>query len=317
MGHPAIFLTGAQAGIITDNHFTEARILRVKPEAVLKHAREGKIVVVAGFQGISEEGEITTLGRGGSDTTAAALGVALNAEYVDIYTDVEGIMTADPRIVSDAVTREVVTYDEICQLAQEGAKVVHPRAVEIVKQKNIPLRVKSTFSDAPGTLVTSSGEVYKGTIDITRDRTITGITQIPNIVQFKVNTSAGPEGLKEQRRLFKGLALAGISLDFINVYPDQVVFTVKEEVAGKAAQVLENTGFIAEVIPGCAKVAAVGAGMTGVPGVMASIVDALARENIPILQSSDSHTTIWVLVRQEDMERAVQALHREFINGAR
>ncbi|RKO66340.1 aspartate kinase [Desulfofundulus salinus] len=315
MGHPAVFLTGAQAGIITDNNFTEARILRVKPEAVLKHAREGKIVVVAGFQGISEEGEITTLGRGGSDTTAAALGVALNAEYVDIYTDVDGIMTADPRIVSDAVAREMVTYDEICQLAHEGAKVVHPRAVEIVMQKNIPLRVKSTFSDAPGTLVTSSGEVYKGTIDITRDRTITGITQIPNVVQFKVNTNGG-EGLKQQRRLFKGLALAGISLDFINVYPDQVVFTVKEEVAEKATQVLENTGFVAEIIPGCAKVAAVGAGMTGVPGVMASIVDALAKENIPILQSSDSHTTIWVLVRQEDMERAVRALHRQFISGA-
>ncbi|SHI44341.1 aspartate kinase [Desulfofundulus thermosubterraneus] len=317
MGYPAVFLTGAQAGIITDNSFSEARILRVKPEAVLKYAREGKIVVVAGFQGISEEGEITTLGRGGSDTTAAALGVALNADYVDIYTDVDGIMTADPRIVSDAVAREMVTYDEICQLAHEGAKVVHPRAVEIVMQKNIPLRVKSTFSDAPGTLVTSSGEVYKGTIDITRDRTITGITQIPNVVQFKVNTSGGPEGLKEQRRLFKGLALAGISLDFINVYPDQVVFTVKEEVAEKAAQVLENTGFVAEIIPGCAKVAAVGAGMTGVPGVMASIVDALTRENIPILQSSDSHTTIWVLVRQEDMERAVRALHRQFISGAR
>ncbi len=316
MGHPAVFLTGAQAGIITDNNFSEARILRVKPEAVLKYARDGKIVVVAGFQGISEEGEITTLGRGGSDTTAAALGVALNAEYVDIYTDVDGIMTADPRIVSDAVAREMVTYDEICQLAHEGAKVVHPRAVEIVMQKNIPLRVKSTFSDAPGTLVTSSGEVYKGTIDITRDRTITGITQIPNVVQFKINTDEGPEGLKQQRRLFKGLALAGISLDFINVYPGQVVFTVREDMAEKAAQVLENTGFVAEIIRGCAKVAAVGAGMTGVPGVMASIVDALSKENIPILQSSDSHTTIWVLVRQEDMEKAVRALHRQFISGA-
>ncbi|MEW6273618.1 MAG: aspartate kinase [Bacillota bacterium] len=313
-GHPAVFLTGAQAGIITDNTFSEARILKVKPENILKQAKEGKIVIVAGFQGVTEDGEITTLGRGGSDTTAAALGVALNAAYVDIYTDVEGIMTADPRIVSGAQALEKVTYDEICQLAHEGAKVVHPRAVEIVMQKNIPLRVRSTFSDTPGTLVTSSGEVYQGTVDITRDRTITGITQIPNLVQFKVATpERGAQGLAQQRRLFKSLALSGISLDFINVYPEEVVFTVKEEVWQKAAQILENAGYTTKTTPDCAKVAAVGAGMTGVPGVMAGIVEALTREDIQILQANDSYTTIWVLVKREDMEKAVRALHRQFL----
>ncbi|MFZ5633919.1 MAG: aspartate kinase [Bacillota bacterium] len=312
MGHPAVCLTGAQAGIITDNSFNDARILKVKPDNIMKHAKEGKIVIVTGFQGITQDGEITTLGRGGSDTTAAALGVALDARYVDIYTDVEGIMTADPRIVEDARPREMVTYDEICQLAHEGAKVVHPRAVEIVMQKNIPLRVKCTFSDAPGTLVTSTGEVNKGTIDITRDRTITGITQIPGLTQFKIAVDEGEEGLRQKRRLFRGLALAGISLDFINVFPGMVVFTVKEDVWEKAAQILENTGFTAEITTGCAKVAAVGAGMTGVPGVMASIVEALTREDVQILQSNDSYTTIWVLVKRDDMEKAVRALHRQF-----
>ncbi|MCL6612393.1 MAG: aspartate kinase [Peptococcaceae bacterium] len=312
MGHASVCLTGAQAGIITDNNFNEARILKVKPDNIIKHAKEGKIVIVTGFQGITQDGEITTLGRGGSDTTAAALGVALDAQFVDIYTDVEGIMTADPRIVKDARPREVVTYDEICQLAHEGAKVVHPRAVEIVMQKNIPLRVKCTFSDAPGTLVTSTGEVNRGAIDITRDRTITGITQIPGLVQFKVTVEEGEEGLRQKRRLFKGLALAGISLDFINVFPGMAVFTVKEENWEKAVQVLENTGFTAEITHNCAKVAAVGAGMTGVPGIMASIVEALTREDIQILQSNDSYTTIWVLVKGEDMEKAVRALHRQF-----
>ncbi|MEW5898811.1 MAG: ACT domain-containing protein, partial [Bacillota bacterium] len=178
------------------------------------------------------------------------------------------------------------------------------------------LRVRSTFSDTPGTLVTSSGEVYRGTIDITRDRTITGITQIPNLVQFKVATEeTGTEGLTRQRRLFKSLALSGISLDFINVYPDEVVFTVKEDVWQKAAQILENAGFKASVTPDCAKVAAVGAGMTGVPGVMAAIVEALTRENIQILQANDSYTTIWVLVKREDMEKAVRALHRQFMES--
>jgi aspartate kinase len=313
-GHAAVCLTGAQAGIITDGAFNDARIMKVKPERIIKHAKEGKIVVVTGFQGVTEDGEITTLGRGGSDTTAAALGVALDATYVDIYTDVEGIMTADPRIVEDARPREVVTYDEICQLAHEGAKVVHPRAVEIVMQKNIPMRVRCTFTNGPGTLVTSTGEVNKGTIDITRDRTITGITQIPNLTQFKVPVDDNGEGLRQKRKIFKGLALAGISLDFINVYPQMVVFTVKDEASQKTAQVLENTGFTAEITPGCAKVAAVGAGMTGVPGVMASIVEALTREDVQILQSSDSYTTIWLLVKREDMERAVRALYRQFNN---
>ncbi|MFZ5645768.1 MAG: aspartate kinase [Bacillota bacterium] len=313
-GFPSVCLTGAQAGIITDGTFGEARILRVKPDKIVKFAKEGKIVIVTGFQGITEDGEITTLGRGGSDTTAAALGVALDATFVDIYTDVEGIMTADPRIVEEAQPREVVSYDEICQLAHEGAKVVHPRAVEIVMQKSIPMRVKCTFTDAPGTLVTSTGEVNKETIDITRDRTITGITQIPNLTQFKVMLDEGEEGLRQKRRIFRGLALAGISLDFINVYPGMAVFTVKDDARQKTSQVLENTGFTAEVYPGCAKVAAVGAGMTGVPGVMASIVEALTREDIQILQSSDSYTTIWVLVKREDMEKAVRALYRQF-NG--
>ncbi|MFA5383426.1 MAG: aspartate kinase [Eubacteriales bacterium] len=315
-GYSAVFLTGAQAGIITDENYGEARISKVKPELILKYAKEGKIVIVAGFQGVTEEGQITTLGRGGSDTTAAALGVALNASYIDIYTDVEGIMTADPRIVEEAFPLESMTYDEICQLAYEGAKVVHPRAVEIVMQKNIPMRVRSTLSDAPGTLVTTSHEVYKGTIDITRDRAITGITQIPGIIQYKVLMNEGSEKtLPSQRRLFKSLALAEISLDFINVYPDRVVFTVREQFGRRATEILENEGFAPEIDQDCAKIAAVGGGMNGVPGVMAGIVEALTKEDIQILQSNDSNTTIWVLVKRSDMERAVRALHRRFLHS--
>ncbi|WP_027363781.1 aspartate kinase [Desulfotruncus alcoholivorax] len=315
MGHPAVFLTGAQAGIITDNKFSEARILKVQPQKLTKFAQEGYIVVVAGFQGVTEDGDITTLGRGGSDTTAAALGVALNAVCVDIYTDVEGIMTADPRIVKEAKALDVITYDEICHLAHEGAKVVHPRAVEIAMQKGIPLRVRSTFTDSPGTLVTTSGEAYKGTIDITRDRIITGITYISGIAQFKVSIETGIEGLKQQRRVFRALALAGISIDFINLLSEFVLFTVKDDLADKTVKVLENTGYVPEMITGCAKVSAVGAGMSGVPGVIADIVEALTKEDIQILQCNDSHTTVWVLVRREDMEKAVIALHRQFKLG--
>lgn len=315
MGCPTVCLNGAQAGIITDSRFNEARILKVDVTNILRHAREGKVVVVAGFQGISEDGEITTLGRGGSDTTAAALGAALKAAYIDIYTDVEGIMTADPRIVTDAMMLKAITYDEICHLAHEGAKVIHPRAVEIAMQKGVPLRVRSTFSETEGTLVTSSGEVYKGTVDIYRDRVITGIAQIINLAQIKVQLDTSPAGLGEQRRMFRGLALAGISIDFINILPGLVLFTIREDMVDKTVQVLENTGYTPEVQTGCAKVSAVGAGMAGVPGVIADIVEALTREQVSIMQCNDSHTTVWLLVKQDDMETAIRALHRQFLLG--
>lgn len=312
LGYPAVFLTGTQAGIITDATYNDARILKINTEHIISQADEGKIVVVAGFQGVTEDGEVTTLGRGGSDTTAAALGVALDAVRVDIFTDVEGIMTADPRIVDDARPLEVVTYNEICHLAHEGAKVIHPRAVEIAMHKGIPIRVKCTFSDAPGTLVTLRGEIHHKTIDIINDRTITGITHIPEITQIKVVTEKTQNIPDFQRRVLKALALADISIDFINVHPEVMLFTVKNPVAAKAVQILENMGITPEVCPDCAKVAAVGAGMTGVPGVMAKIVEALACENIQILQSADSYTTIWVLVRMFDMEKSIRALHRQF-----
>ncbi|MDT3698908.1 MAG: aspartate kinase [Thermincola sp.] len=311
-GHRAVFLTGGQAGIITDDKHTDAHIIEIKPKLIHKYAAEGMTVIVAGFQGQTEDGLVTTLGRGGSDTSAAALGVALNAEAIDIYKDVEGIMTADPNIVTDAKVLDVITYNEICQLAHEGAKVIHPRAVEIARQKNIPMRVKCTFSDAPGTLVTSSA--YDRPVAIKKDRIITGITHIPNVTQIKVYTT-GFEAEQPQLKIFKAMALSGISVDFINIYPDVVIYTVKDGVAEKAAQILENMGFSPELTPSCAKVSAVGAGMAGVPGVMASIIEALAAENIKILQTADSHSTIWCLVKQDEMERAIRALHKHFSLG--
>ena len=312
-GLKAVFLTGGQAGIITDEQHNNACIIEVNPKLIHKYTADETIVVVAGFQGQTKDGLVTTLGRGGSDTTAAALGVALNAEAVDIYTDVDGIMTADPRIVENARTLDVITYNEICQLAHEGAKVVHPRAVEIAMQKNIPLRVKCTFSDAPGTLVTSYTE--NGVVEIKRDRVITGITHIPNVTQLKIDISDSPADEYPQLKIFKSMALAGISVDFININPDVVIYTVKDDTASKAVQILENMGFAPVITPKCAKVSTVGAGMAGVPGVMASILQALAHEKIKVMQTSDSHSTIWCLVKQEEMEKAIRALHNHFALG--
>jgi len=311
LGNPAIFLTGAQAGIITNDQFGDARILRIDPENILNNLKEGKVVVVAGFQGVTESGDLTTLGRGGSDTTAAALGVALDAEAIEIYTDVDGIKTADPRIVSEAKTLSAVSYTEACQFAHEGAKVIHPRAVEIAMQKNIPIKVKCTFSDSPGTLVTTLGEM--GSISLA-DRVITGITHTPNLTQITIDIDEShPRDF--HLKAFKSLALAGISVDFINVSPRTIMFTVKNEVTSKAEDVLENMGIQTQLLKNCAKIAAVGAGMTGRPGVMAQIVEAFTREGIKILQSADSFTSIWCLVENKDMEKAVRSLHDSFKLG--
>ncbi|MFZ3130662.1 MAG: aspartate kinase, partial [Desulfosporosinus sp.] len=315
LGFEAVLFTGGQAGIITDKEFGDARIVRVEPRRILEQLAKGKIVVVAGFQGTTEDGQITTLGRGGSDTTASALGVALDAEMIDIYTDVEGIMTADPRIVEDARTIDAVTYNELCQMAYQGAKVIHPRAVEIAMQRNIPLRIKSTFSDAPGTLVTNMYPDRGVGTDITSDCIITGIAHTPNVTQLRILTGDVQDRQLTDKRIFKAMALADISVDFISVQPEAVLYTVRDEVAAQAVKILLNMGFEPGVVPNCAKVSIIGAGIAGVPGVMADMVEALSDVGVSILQSADSHTTIWVLVRKEDMVMAVQTLHQKFRLG--
>lgn len=311
-GHPAMALTGGQAGIVTDDQFGDARILEVRPEPVLKVLEQGYIPVVAGFQGVTRGGEITTLGRGGSDTTAAALGAALGADAVEIFTDVDGVMTADPRIVDGAHTLDVVTYQEVTQMAYQGAKVIHPRAVEIAMQYNIPLRVRSTFSDAPGTLVTR-GVRYPGQLALGPERLITGIAHLPHVAQIRVFME--PEDKAREVELFQTLAAAGISIDLINVFPGEKVFTVAEADVPKAKQVLAAAGFTPEVTVGLAKVSVVGAGMRGVPGVMAKVVEVLYRAGVEILQTADSHATISCLVRGEDTEKAICALHEGFELG--
>lgn len=303
----AAALTGAQAGFITNNDFTQAKIKHVKPDRILKEFENNDVVVVAGFQGQTESGEITTIGRGGSDTSAAALGAALAAERIEIFTDVNGIMTADPRMVEKACPLDVVTYTEICNLAYQGAKVIHPRAVEIAMQAKIPMRVRSTYAKDGGTLVTSSRAVHAG-VDIS-DRLITGIAHMSAITQIKVPMK---EGANRQSEVFKAMADAGISVDFINISPTGVIYTVPEVFTEHALHILQTLGFHAESTQKCAKVSAVGAGMTGIPGVASRIVQALTKADVQILQSADSHTTIWVLIYEKDLKKAVNALHDVF-----
>ncbi|MDI3298148.1 MAG: aspartate kinase [Bacillota bacterium] len=326
VGRP-VTLTGWQSGILTDDRFGDARILRVDPTPLLQRLEQGLLPVVTGFQGITEGGDVTTLGRGGSDTTAAALGVALRAEEVEIYSDVEGVMTADPRIVPDARTLRVLTYEEVLQMADLGSRIVHARAVELAMQGNVPLRIRSTFSDSPGTLITHAFENAGAWADLYGGRIITGVAHMADMCLVRVEgapargESAGGAPAADSgtvnRRIFRPLAEAGVSVDLINVSPERRSFIVREAEAEKTRKILESEGFQVSLVRGCAKVSVVGAGMRGLPGVMARVVEALAERGIEILQTADSHVTISCLVRREQMEEAVRALHEAFELGDR
>ncbi|MGN1387018.1 MAG: aspartate kinase [Bacillus sp. (in: firmicutes)] len=307
-GIKATAFTGAQAGFRTNNDYTNAKIIDMKCDRLLKELENVDVVVVAGFQGATRNGDITTIGRGGSDTSAAAIGAALQAEWVDIFTDVEGIMTADPRIADNARALSVVTYNEVCNMAYQGAKVIHPRAVEIAMAAKVPIRIRSTYSDGLGTLVTSLHQQSRGS-DI-NDNLVTGIAHMSNISQIRVN--AKKDQYDFQTEIFKAMANESISVDFINISPNGVVYTVNDEMTETAIAALNKIGYEAKVIKNCAKVSVVGAGIAGVPGVTAKIVNALSEKGISILQAADSHTTIWVLVEGDQLSLAVNALHDAF-----
>lgn len=310
-GIAATPITGGEAGIITDDNHGQARILEIDPGPVTALLAAEQVPVVAGFQGRTQAGRITTLGRGGSDTTAAALGAALKAEVVDIYTDVEGLMTADPRIVADAHHVPTADYDEVLQMANLGARVMHPRAVEIARQFSLPLRIRSTFSDTDGTLVGAATRALDSWAHRDPAHAVTGVTALSGLSQIRAIRAAG-DTPNWAWQLFQTLAEAGISVDLINVFPDRAYFCIPSDLACKAGEVVARQDVNYAVVPDRAKVSVVGSAIHGLPGVMAQVLAALADAGVEVLQTADSHSTISCLVRREDMEPSVRALHHRF-----
>lgn len=300
----AIPLTGGMAGIVTNDDFGDAKIKKVKTDLLLELLENKKVPIVAGFQGVSENGFITTLGRGGSDVTASMLGVALNAKQIDIYTDVDGIMTADPRIVEDASLIKEISYNEVFQFADQGAKVIHPRAVEIARRGNIPLAIKNTMSDCSGTVIDNMG-------DTDNKNPITGITCMSKRVQVKIQLCENEDN-DNYDNVFPVLAENFISIDLINVFPNEKIFTVDLEDLSKLENIMKNLKLKYSYIKDCSKIAIIGSRMRGIPGIMARILKSLRKEKIGVLQTADSHTTIWCLVESQYTNKAINALHKEF-----
>ncbi len=305
-GIESIPLTGGQAGIITNEKFSEAELICTNVENILKIIEEGKVPVVTGFQGMTQDGYFTTLGRGGSDTSACILGEALNAESIEIYTDVDGIMTADPRIVKEATLISSMSYNEIFQLADQGAKVIHPKAVDCARKANIPIVIKNTMSNCDGTIINNNGN--------NSNKIISGITHLNNRTQVTIKLKDNKNNEK-YRYLLNILAENKISLDLINIFPTEQIFTIDSSRKEKLREVLNKINLVYNFTDNCSTIAMVGIGMRGVPGIMAKIMNTLAENSIEILQTADSNMTIWCLIKSEHVDKALNLLHKAFNLG--
>ncbi|MDR2586691.1 MAG: aspartate kinase [Coriobacteriales bacterium] len=308
-GMPARALTGSDAGILTNSESGNATIQAIDTTALKALLSAGYIPVVAGFQGVDESGVLHTLGRGGSDTSACALGVALEAERVDIYTDVDGVYTADPRVIPEAQPLERITADELFQMAKHGSKVVHAPAAELALQSGVNMRVRSTFSDAEGTAVVS--------LDAFRpDSVATAVTCASQITRLRIRLPYVKDDarahMEAQTRVYRLMADATISIDMFTPMNDRLVLSVAQARGDEARRVLEAEGFEVAAREKLGKVTLVGSGMHGVPGVMARVAQCLLEAGIDVLQVADSHATISLLVGEEDLNAAAQALHRAF-----
>jgi aspartate kinase len=318
-GCRAASYTGSQAGIITDTQHGRAKIVEIRPARIRESLEAGNVVIVAGFQGLSTTYDITTLGRGGSDTTAVALAAALSAEACEIYTDVPGVFTADPRIVPDARRIDRISYEGMLELAASGAKVLQLRSVEYARRNNVRLHVRSSFTDEEGTWVVEEDEPGM------EQALISGVAL--DAEEAKVTLEEVPDRPGIAASIFKAVAADGINVDMIvqNVSHEgktDVSFTVPREDLARLERLLSGVvkdvgAFRFSTDGDIAKISLVGAGMKSHPGVAAEMFDALASEGVNIEMISTSSIRISCVVRATDAERAVQAIHTRFgLDGA-
>jgi len=299
LGAEAISLTGSQAGIVTDTVHGRAKIVDVRARRIHEALDQDRIVLVAGFQGVSTDFDITTLGRGGSDTTAVALAAALGAEVCEIYTDVEGVFTADPRLVPQARKLHAVSYEEMLEMAASGARVLQVRSVEVARNHNVKLHVRSTFSGADGTWIREEDE------RMLEKALISGITHTREETLYRVDGTS-------PARLFAALAEAGVNVDTILRTGPEILFSAPAEDREVAGDTLERLGVDWSARDDLGKVSVIGAGMKSHPGVAAKAFETLTEAGIEPEIVITSPIKIACHVRGEDVERAVAELHRAF-----
>lgn len=311
-GIKSISLSGFQAGIKTSSANGEARIKDINTDRIKKELADKKAVIVAGFQGYNRHGDMTTLGRGGSDTTAVAIAAAMNADKCIVYSKVDGIYTADPEKISEAKKINEIDYNSMQELSHLGVKVLNPRAVELARKYSVVLEVRSAYSDAPGTVV-------KEEVSPLEKMLISGVTKKSSIARITVSGLSGTPG--EVFSLFGLMSQNNINCDIILQTTEKdgttdIAFTVAEDNADAAAEILRESGKFDEDNILCdksvAKVSVVGAGMESHPGVAAAIYEALSEKNINVVMISSSEMRFSVVVKKEDADAAVSAIHKRF-----
>jgi aspartate kinase len=312
-GVPAVSLTGPQVRIVTENFYNRAKILKVDPARVWEELNAGKVVVITGFQGVNARQDVTTIGRGGSDTSAVVMAAALGAPVCEIYTDVDGIYTTDPRIVKTARKLDEISYDEMLELASLGAKVLHPRAVECAKENGVIVHVRSSFNTHLGTLVKEASAMEN-------NRVVTGITL--NEEEAKLSIFRVPDQPGVAGRIFSRLAELNINVDMIvqsveRNHINNISFTVNQDEADQAEAILsavakEIGAEGVRVDRSIAKVSIVGVGMISKPGVAARMFTALGEQGINLDLISTSEIKVSCVVNRKDGRRALETLHRHF-----
>jgi aspartate kinase len=319
LGQPAVSFTGSQAGILTDTEHGKAKIIEVRGDRIRTALAEGRVAIVAGFQGVSTERDITTLGRGGSDTTAVALAAALGGDVCEIYTDVEGVYTADPRIVPTARKLGHVSFDEMLEMAATGGRVLALRSVEFARNHHVKIHVRSSFTWAPGTWVLEEGASMDA-VESMEAAIISGVTH--DTSEAKVTIEQVPDQPGVAATIFRDLAEAGVNVDMIvqNVSTEghtDISFTVPRADTAKAAQCMEKIVVDTEALgfrtdDRIGRVSLVGAGMKTHPGIAAKMFETLATEGVNIEMISTSTIRISCVVAEDDVELAVQSLHAAF-----
>lgn len=301
----ALPLIGQDIGILTDNNFGNAKILNIDTSNIEKLLSENIIPVIAGFQGVTSDGNITTLGRGGSDISAVKLATALNCDRVEFFKDVDGLMTADPKLVSKAKSIEEISYEELFELSSYGNNIIHPEAVKVAMDENIPIIIKNTFNSFKGTVINNN---------ISKDEDyFKGMTYLKDCIQIKIFKN---ENLNNENyyKVFQKISDENINIDFINIFVDHKVFTIYKDDFEDIKTILNDYEIKYEIIRACSKIGIVKVNLKKISITIARLIELLHREGIEVLQTNHSNMSIWILVKNSDLEESLNIIHENFFD---
>ena len=301
----ALPLIGQDIGILTDNNFGNAKILNIDTSNIEKLLSGNIIPVIAGFQGVTSDGNITTLGRGGSDISAVKLATALNCDRVEFFKDVDGLMTADPKLVSKAKSIEEISYEELFELSSYGNNIIHPEAVKVAMDENIPIIIKNTFNSFKGTVINNN---------ISKDEDyFKGMTYLKDCIQIKIFKN---ENLNNENyyKVFQKISDENINIDFINIFVDHKVFTIYKDDFEDIKTILNDYEIKYEIIRACSKIGIVKANLKKISITIARLIELLHREGIDVLQTNHSNMSIWILVKNSDLEESLNIIHENFFD---